>query len=238
MTPLDLALAVAVVTLGATLQGTVGFGANLVAAPLLTLIDPQLVPGPIVVVALLLNALVVRRERDSVALAEVRWALVGLVPGTLAGAAALALLPEDGLSLFFAIVVLVAVALSMSGLHPPMRPPALLGAGTASGFMGTVTAIGGPPIAMMYQRQPGATLRGTLGRFFLVSGLLSLAGLLAVGRIGLTEVGVAALLVPGVLAGYGISRLLVGHVDRGHTRAVVLALSALSAVTVIVTTLR
>ena len=40
-----LLLAFVVMTLGASIQGVVGFGANLLAAPLLALIDPQLVPG-------------------------------------------------------------------------------------------------------------------------------------------------------------------------------------------------
>ncbi|CAN5726702.1 hypothetical protein BH24ACT3_BH24ACT3_08500 [soil metagenome] len=87
-------LAVAVVALGATVQGTVGFGANLVAVPLLTLIDPGFVPGPVIVAALVLNVLVGVRERDAVELHQVGWAVAGLVPGTAAGAAAVTLLPE------------------------------------------------------------------------------------------------------------------------------------------------
>ncbi|CAN5726621.1 hypothetical protein BH24ACT3_BH24ACT3_08490 [soil metagenome] len=140
------------------------------------------------------------------------------------------------MALAFAVVVLVALALSASGLHLVPTAPTLLGAGTLSGFMGTVTAIGGPPIAMVYQRQPGARLRGTLARFFLVSGVLSLVGLAAVGRMGTTQILLAATLVPGVVAGYRLSRLVVDRVDRGHTRAAVLALSGVSALAVIVRT--
>lgn len=40
---------------GCALQGAVGFGADLVAAPLLVLIDDRLVPGPTIVATGVLN---------------------------------------------------------------------------------------------------------------------------------------------------------------------------------------
>lgn len=51
MSGLELAVACVVVAAGAAVQGGVGFGMNLVAAPLLALIDPDLVPGPAIAVA-------------------------------------------------------------------------------------------------------------------------------------------------------------------------------------------
>ncbi len=69
MSGTELALAIAVVALGAAVQGSVGFGANLVAAPLLTLIDPSLVPVPIVVAALASRLLTGRLDRGHTRLA-------------------------------------------------------------------------------------------------------------------------------------------------------------------------
>ena len=47
-------------------------------------------------------------------------------------------------------------------------------AGAASGVMGTATAIGGPPMALVWQRNSGARLRGTMSGFFLVGSAMSL----------------------------------------------------------------
>ena len=49
--------------LGAMLQGSIGFGLNVVGAPLLVLIDTRFVPGPTLVAALVLTLLVGVRER-------------------------------------------------------------------------------------------------------------------------------------------------------------------------------
>ncbi|MDQ3385935.1 MAG: sulfite exporter TauE/SafE family protein, partial [Actinomycetota bacterium] len=40
------ALVIVAVLVGALVQGSIGFGLNLIAAPVLALVDPDLVPGP------------------------------------------------------------------------------------------------------------------------------------------------------------------------------------------------
>ena len=74
----------------------------------------------------------------------------------------------------FAVLVLLAVAVSIQGrrLAPPDRN--LAGAGLASGFMGTISGIGGPPIALAYLGLDGPALRATLARYFLVGNLVAI----------------------------------------------------------------
>ena len=49
MTVPEFAAATVVMALGSVLQGSIGFGLALFAAPLLALIDPHLAPGPLLV---------------------------------------------------------------------------------------------------------------------------------------------------------------------------------------------
>src|SRR5438034_6678902 len=60
VTPLQVLLAALAMAVGALVQGAVGFGASLVAAPLLVLVDVRLVPGPIGIASLTLNFLIIR----------------------------------------------------------------------------------------------------------------------------------------------------------------------------------
>jgi hypothetical protein len=57
LTPIKLLAACAAVTIGSTVQGSVGLGLGLVAAPILALIDPMLIPGPILLCGLVLTLL-------------------------------------------------------------------------------------------------------------------------------------------------------------------------------------
>lgn len=223
----------AIVAVGAAVQGSLGFGAALLAAPLLALIDPVFAPGPMLLAGLVLTTLVALRDRASVDLRGVGWAVAGRVPGTAIGAAALALLPERELAVLFAVLVLVAVALTASGLRVRPTSGNLIAAGVASGVMGTMTSIGGPPIALVYQNAEGPTLRGTMGAYFIVSGVLSLIGLAVVGRLGDRELHASLVLLPGVLVGFFASRWSRTLLDRGLTRPAVLALSAVAAASVL-----
>lgn len=234
MTSSQLALAVLVMVAGSTVQGTVGFGQALVAAPLLLLIDTRLVPGPATVAGVALSLLLVARERAEAPPGELRWAVIGLVPGTAVAGLALAAMSGTVLAVTTGVAVLAAVALSVAGLHPRPTVPVLVGAGVVSGFMGTTAAVSGPPLALLYQREPGPTIRVTMARFFLVSAALTACALVPAGKLGGTELAAGLVMAPGGVAGFALSRRLVGRVDAGATRVAVLVVSAASAVAVLV----
>ena len=100
--------------------------------------------------------------------------------------------------------------------------------------MGTMAAVGGPPIALLLQHSPGPQLRGTLSGFFVLGASVSLLALIVIGRFGLPELWLALLLLPGILLGFWASVHAARIMDRGHTRSAVLVLSGAAAVAVIV----
>ncbi len=218
--------ACAVVALGATVQGSVGFGLGLVAAPVLALIEPRLVPGALLVSALVMNVLMFRREFRSIVLSEVKWAIVGRLIGAVIGAVVLASIPRGETGLFFGVLVLLAVGMSATGLKIRPTTPAVLGAGTISGFMGTTIAIGGPPVALVYQHAKGPRLRGTLAGMFVFGAAMSLIALAVIGRLGKQELLWSLALMPGIFIGYAVSGRTAPVLDRGYTRPAVLTISA------------
>jgi uncharacterized protein len=218
---------------GSGLQGAVGFGGNLLAAPFLVLVDPDFVPGPALVAALALNVLMAWRESGDSDLREVTWALAGRVPGTLAGVLALVLLPSAQIELFFGLLLLVAVGLSALQWSLRPTPGTLLGAGAASGFMATTVAVGGPPIALVYQRATGPVIRSTLAKYFVVGISFSILALTVGGEFDADDLGLGLVLVPGTVVGFALSGRLADRLDQGWTRPAVLLLSALSAVVVL-----
>lgn len=226
----QLLVASAIAALGAMVQGSIGFGLNVVGAPLLVLIDTRFVPGPTLVAALVLTVLVGLRERGAVDRTGFWWIFIGRVPASLAAALLVGALPERGIAFALASVVLVGVAMSLVGWRVPRRPGNVIAVGAVSGVMSTLSSVGGPPIAMLYQDARGRELRGTLAAVFTVGAIVSIGLLALVGRFGTAEILVSLVLVPGVVLGFLASRWTAPLLDRHALRPAILALSALAAV--------
>jgi len=68
-------------------------------------------------------------------------------------------------------------------------------ASVASGLMGTLSSIGGPPVALVFQGTEPARFRATLGVHLIVGASLSLLAVWWVGRFGATELTLSGILV-------------------------------------------
>lgn len=208
LTPTGFVIIAAAVTLAAALQASIGFGMGMLAAPVVAIVDPQLLPGTLIILAVVVTLMVVLTERQHVDLRGTGWALFGRVPGTVAGALMVAALPERGLAVLLAAVVLVGIALSTAGWAPRPDRTNLVVAGAASGLLGTATSIGGPPMALIWQGKQGAGLRGSMSTFFLVGSALSVAVLALTGSITHEILVVVVFLAPAPILGFGLSLVL------------------------------
>jgi hypothetical protein len=221
---------VLVMAFGSAVQASVGFGLSLAAAPILILINPLLVPAPLLVAALVLTILVSYRDRQGIQVTGVGSLMAGRVLGTAPGALLIAVLPLDRTRLVLGLLILAAVGISLVGYRPSQRPLTLFSVGIVSGFMSATSAVGGPPLALVYQHQDGQRLRGTLSFVLTFGTIISLAGLFLAGRFRMTELHLALGLLPGTLLGYLLSGRAAAVLDRGHTRTAVLVMASSAAI--------
>jgi uncharacterized membrane protein YfcA len=217
------------VAAAAALQAGTGMGMALLAAPLLLLVQPSLVPGPMLCATMALSIAVVWRERASINRKLLITALFGLAVGCVIGAFALAVLTGVNLAQVFAVLILGIVLLSVLGLHVRASGPALLIGGAASGILGTMFGVHGPPIAIVLQHEPPDRLRATLCAFFAVGCGISLIALAIIGAFGIDQIGLGLALMPGVAIGFACGPILGRMLNRQRARVAVLTISALSA---------
>ncbi|RAY11648.1 sulfite exporter TauE/SafE family protein [Actinomadura craniellae] len=221
-------------TAGAIVQSGVGLGLGLVAAPVVTLLFPEMMPGSLLIAAAVLPLLVLAGEAREADWAGLRWAFVGRLAGTPAGIWVVATLPDRALGLAVGAMVLVAVAVTGLSARVPRNRGTLIGAGLMAGAAGTATSIGGPPIALLYQRESGPRVRATLSIFFTVGALLSVLTLAAVDELPARQVAGGLALTPFVIAGFAVSGPFRRYLDRDHTRGAILAVTATSALVLII----
>ncbi len=233
----DLLAAGMVVMLGSLVQTAFGFGIAVVGAPLLVMIYPAALPGPLVAMALVQCVLMALQHRRHIELAPLGSAMVGRIPGSLIGAWLLTVFSAEGLSIFVGAAVLLAVLASSMrfSIRPSVR--SMFWAGALSGVFGTSTSVGGPPMALLLQHQQAQHLRGNLAAFFIYGCVVSLVMLALMGRFGRAEVIVCLYLLPWTLAGFYLCRFMPLQRFETSLRAGILSLCALSGATAILSAL-
>ncbi|GAA0559321.1 sulfite exporter TauE/SafE family protein [Actinomadura livida] len=219
---------------GAVVQGSVGLGVGLVATPVVTMLFPSLMPGSILVMALVLPVATLAQEFRHAELRGIGWAFAGRLAGTPLGAWLVAVVPDRALGIMIGLIVLAALAATSWSREVPRNRRTLSTAGLISGTTGTASGIGGPPIALLYQRESGPAVRATLAVFFVVGALLSLATLAAAGQLPARQVVAGLELLPFVLAGFLLSGPLRRYLDAGRLRLALLIVVGTSAVVLIV----
>lgn len=223
-------VALVVTAVAAAAQGVVGIGFAVVSVPTLSLIDPALAPVPQVLMVLPLTVLMAWRERAHADMRGVPWVLAGRLPGALLGLWLLALATQRTLDLMIAAMVLAGVAIRASSFQLKRNHLTELFVGTFAGTASMVASIGGPPMALLFQRERAETIRATLGVVFTVGVLVTVVGRALGGRISEEDVRIAGLLFPAMLAGYAVSVPLTSRVSEAFVRRGILIVSSLAAV--------
>ncbi len=228
--PLELAIALifGAILLGAIVQVGLGMGFGLTVAPLLALIDPALVPAPTLFLGMFTAGWAALINRQSITWSEVAIGSAGRIAGIAISIFIMAYTIGDaGFDLLFGGFVLVAVLLSVGGWHLPFNPLSLSLMGCLSGLMGTITSVGAPPLAVIYQGRDPAKSRATLSAFFSFGCLLSLVGLYAMGLAGARDAVLAIVMLPPMLLGIYLAKHLRAGFDNWY-RLLLLGLSGLA----------
>jgi len=225
-------LAVAVAA-GAVIQGSIGFGYALLAVPAMVLLLPWAVPVTPLFLALPMTLLMSAREWRSIDLGGFALITAGRLLGTVAGVVLLVLAPKGYLSMLTGLLILTAALGSFLKPTFEVNKRTRLAGGVASGVVGTVAALGGTPLALVYQDRSRAELRSTLAISFVVGIAMSLVGLGLAGQVEGRHVLLALQLLPCMLVGLWVSRWVVGRLDERWLRPAVLAFAAAAGLVII-----
>jgi hypothetical protein len=225
-----LALAVAS---GAFIQGSTGMGFALIVAPVLGILQPSLLPVGLLVLMLPLNAAVAWRERAAIDLMGTKWITLGRVLGTFGGLWVLIVLPLNYLNILIGVSTIAAsVATWLAPVFSPGKR-AFVSTGVITGITETATGIGGPPLALVYQHMPVATLRASVALCFLIGEVVSLAVLAGSGHLESSGITPMIWLLPALLAGMLLSHRVHKSINGRFLRNFVMVFAITSGVFVL-----
>ena len=221
------------VVLAALVQGTLGLGLSLVAAPVVALLDPSLMPGGMLVLGMVMPALTLAHEWRHVAWRQAGWLTGARVVTTPLGVMVLGWLSARAIGAVVGVVVLAAVGLTAWRLEVRATRRNLVIAGAVAGVSGTAASIGGPPAAVVLQHEHGSRLRATLAAFFLIGSMVSLVALAVGGQLTVHQVAYGASWIPALAVGFGLAIPLQKRIRGPWLRRAVLLVAAVSSIVVV-----
>ncbi len=228
-----LAFVLGVVLTGAVVQAGLGMGFGMTVAPILALVDPALVPVPVLFLGGASAALVALKEWRAIAWNEIRLGIVGRLIGLAVGISILiSLTSPKTFSLIFGLLIALAVILSVFGRPMAFNRRNLFSMSVISGVMGGITGVGAPPLALVYQNRPANLVRPTIATFFALGCLFGLAGLYGTGWADVTDALVALAIAPAMIVGTLAGWALKGRFDSRY-RAGLLSIAAVAALLLI-----
>ncbi len=215
-----------VTVVAAVIQRTTGQAFGTILAGFVTLIAPGYVPAAVIVLAFLATVMSVGLDFSSVRFKEITPAILGRVTGAVPAAMLVGVIAgSHALDIIVGLTILVGVGLSLLGLKAARTPITLGAAGFASGFLGTLTAVGAPPMSLMYQHEEAKAARATLNFFFLVGVTSSIIALSLEGLIKQTDLFLVMALTPAVILGVILSKVIARRMEGRSLRPAALILT-------------
>lgn len=228
-------LLVAFITLiGSACQAAIGMGLNLLAIPLLLLINPIYAPGPVMVASMLLSMLALWRVPAKVEWSELKYALAGLLVGTVIASIIVSQMDTSTFVRILGLLVVLAVCLILSGWSAPISNRNLVVAGSSAGLMGTIAGVHGPPIALLYQKQSPERIRGSLLTFIGLGNGCAIVALYFAGHFGQEQLSATLVLLPGVFLGLWFAPTLTKILSAKMIRYLVLIISVISGLALVI----
>ena len=124
------------VMVGALIQSTGGIGFAMFAAPIVAIVRPDLLPGPMILAGGVISLLIAAREFRDIDYKGAGFAIAGRIPGSIVAGLVIGLAPRSTFAIVFALLILAAVLLSVTGWRVRATPASLAAAGFGSGVMG------------------------------------------------------------------------------------------------------
>ncbi len=202
----ELLLCCGIVVFASILQVSIGMGFGMLASPLIALVKPELVPGSILTMGLFVAFAGAWRERRNISINELKLGVLGRIVGSMMAFGLLLLIPDvESFFIIFGVIMLIAIGMTVYGRKIPFSDKSLLNLSVVSGLIGTITAVGAPPMALIYHDRDPAIVRPTLNAFFFAGSVLGLVSLGFSGWISIQDFIAAIIFIPAMFVGILIS---------------------------------
>jgi len=215
------------------LQMATGVSVGMIIVPFLAMISYTLVPVPIVFASLTLTVMMAYKGREHIDTQNISQVGIGMLLGTLLAVYLLNNIHLDYLGLIFGLFILLSVFISLKVKTFKLTPTLTYAGGFFAGLIGTMAAVGGQILALLFQNHPLESIKATLAFIYTLFSVVMLLLFYMAGDFSHEQMISGFYLMPGFIIGFYVAPLFSGYFNPRYTKPIVLSMATFGALMLI-----
>ncbi len=222
-----------ILIVGSILQMATGVTAGMIIVPFLAMISYTLIPVPIAFASLALTIMMAYKGREHIDTKNMLEISLGTLAGILLSIFILKNIKFEHLGVIFGLFILISIFISIRIKSFTLNKRINYVGGFVSGVMGSMSAVGGQILALLFQNHPLESLKATLAFLYTLFSTLMLSMFFIFGEFSYTQFISGIYMMPGFIIGFFLAPIFSKYLNPKHSKTMVLSMATIGAIILI-----
>jgi len=223
-----------ILILGSILQMATGVTAGMIIVPFLAMISYTLIPAPIAFASLALTIMMSYKGRKHIDTNNMLQISLGMLAGILLSIFILKNIKFEHLGLVFGIFILISVFISIKIKSFTLNKSINYSGGLIAGVMGSMAAVGGQILALLFQNHPLESLKSTLAFLYTLFSVVMLLMFYIFGEFSTAQFISGIYMMPGFIIGFFLAPVFSKYFNPKYSKIIVLSMASFGALALII----
>ena len=226
-----------ILILSSILQMATGVSVGMIIVPFLAMISYTLIPVPIVFASLTLTIMMTYQGREYIDTRNTPEISIGMLIGIFIALYLLKNIHFEYLGLIFGLFILLSVFISLKIKAFTLGKKVNYTGGIIAGIMGTMAAVGGQILALLFQHYSVNALKANLAFLYTIFSVVMLVTFYLFDKFTYSQMISGIYMMPGFIIGFFISPIFAKYFNPKYSKTVVLSMATFGALTLIIKTI-
>ena len=222
-----------ILVVSSILQMATGVTAGIIIVPFLAMISYTLIPVPIAFASIALTSMMAYKGREHIDTKNMLQISTGMLVGIILSVFILKNIRFEYMGILFGLFILISVFISIKIQSFTLNKSINYSGGFIAGVMGSMAAVGGQVLALLFQNHPLESLKATLAFLYTLFSITMLVIFFIFGEFSYSQFISGIYMMPGFIIGFFIAPIFSKYFNSKYSKTVVLSMATFGALTLI-----
>ena len=223
-----------ILILGSILQMATGVSMGMIVIPFLAMISYTLVPIPVVFASLPFTIMMAYQGKEHIDTKNMFEISMGMLLGIFVAVYLLKNIHFEYLGITFGLFILLSVFISIRVKAFNLGRSVNYTGGFLAGLMGSMAAVGGQILALLFQNHPLASIKSTLALLYTMFSVVMLIVFYMFGEFSSEQMVSSFYMVPGFIIGFFIAPIFTKYLNPKYAKTMLLSMATFGALALII----